>query len=134
MFINTRLYKPLIALILSNENKGKVVKMLNKQKYTADESSAIGVLLDLRSFTPESIHKMKGLMNRVDLTTNEILLFSETFGLNMQLIRGLINFELTVKGGDLIKQGYKAGELMGVEIRKRETELFKKLINNGGMN
>jgi len=127
-FIESKDVKSLIALLLSDNETNKVTSVLNKQTYSADETKAIGFLLKLRTFTPESIYIAKKELLNVKLTFDEIVFFASKFGLDVNLIKGLINFQLTITGADLQKQGIKPGPEMGVEMKRQEAERFKNFI------
>jgi len=127
-FTETKMYKPLIALLLSDNQTNKVTKTLNKQTYSADETKAIGFLLELKDFTPENVYVYRKALENVKLTYDEIIFFATKMGLDINLVKGLLNFKLTVTGADLIKQGIKPGPEMGVVMKKQESDNFKKFI------
>jgi len=123
-FIETKDVKPLIALILSGNETNKVTSVLNKQTYSADETKAIGFLLKLRSFAPNQIYVAKKELLNVNLTFDEIMFFASKFNLDVNLIKGLLNCQLTITGADLQKQGIKPGPEMGIQMKRQETENF----------
>ena len=63
------------------------------------------------------------------VTKEEFLKFHELANSDLSLINAFNNFELSVTGEDLLKEGFVPGSELGKEIKKREINNFILLLS-----
>ena len=109
-----------LANLLRKENYGKVDKVLNSLKYTNQEVKDVVFLLKLDKFTPDQIYDIKKEQENTKLKDKQVKEWSSIVGSSIMKIW---KFKLSVKGGDLAKQGFKGQEISD-KMREMETNLF----------
>jgi len=127
-FIETKLYKPLISIILFPNDYNFVNKQLNKLAYTKEEGFDIAFLIRLKDFDINRVVEFKKLLNRTNLSKDEYMLFVNNSDLDKNILEKLYDFQLTVKAGDLILKGIKPGPELGKVIEKIEINNFLKML------
>ena len=109
-----------LANLLQIENYGKVDKVLNSLKYTNQEVKDVVFLLKLNNFTPDQIYDIKKEQENTKLKDKQVKEWSRLVG---SAIMKVWKFKLSVKGGDLAKQGFKGQEISD-KMREMEINLF----------
>jgi len=119
----------LAALLIQNDPT-IVAKRLNALKYTAEEASQASFLMRLNDLTPENAFRMKKLFIASHLTDDDVREFFDEEGfirLKKNVMDAFIEYNLSIKGSDLIAQGFSGAEL-GRELERQETLLFRQLL------
>ena len=109
-----------IANLLKNENYQRVIDGLKGLKYTVQEVRDISFLIKLINFKPNDIYNMKIEQKNTKLTNKQM---SEWDKLISTDVMKIWNFKLSVKGGDLAKQGLKGKEIQD-KMKELEMNLF----------
>ena len=109
-----------LANLLRKENYGKVDKVLNSLKYTNQEVKDVVFLLKLDKFTPDQIYDIKKEQENTKLKVKQVKEWSSIVGSSIMKVW---KFKLSVKGGDLAKQGFKGKEISD-KMREMETNKF----------
>jgi tRNA nucleotidyltransferase/poly(A) polymerase len=119
-FAKTNDYIVQIANMLQIENYRRVEKVLNSLKYQNQEVKDVVFLLKLNNFTPDQIYDIKKEQENTKLKDKQVKLWSSIVDSSIMKIW---KFKLSVKGGDLAKQGFKGKEISD-KMREMETNLF----------
>jgi tRNA nucleotidyltransferase/poly(A) polymerase len=114
-FIKTNDYIVQLANLLRHENYQKIIDGLKKLKYTIQEVRDISFLVKLINFKPNDIYSMKVEQKNTKLTKKQISEWNKLIPIDVMKIW---NFKLSIKGGDLVKQGFK-----GKDIQDKMIEL-----------
>ena len=111
-----------LANLLHKENYQKVINGLKSLKYQNQEIKDIVHLIKMYNFVPNDIYILKTEQKNTKLTIKQIKEWSKAIGVG-GLIMKIWKFKLSVKGGDLAKQGYKGKEIQD-KMKEMETNLF----------
>jgi tRNA nucleotidyltransferase/poly(A) polymerase len=118
-----------MASLLKDNDKTFLAKQLNKLTFSTDEIKAIMFLISLTNLELETAVEIKGKQKNSGVTTDQILNFTTREGIPSQLVDALLEFELTVKGDDVMRdRGLKPGPELGLAILEIETNNFQKLL------
>ena len=118
-----------MASLLKDNDKTFLAKQLNKLTFSTDEIKAIMFLISLTNLELETAVEIKGKQKNSGVTKDQILNFTTREGIPSQLVDALLEFELTVKGDDVMKdRGLKPGPELGLAILEIETNNFQKLL------
>lgn len=118
-----------MASLLKGNDKTFLAKQLNKLTFSSDEIKAIMFLISLKDLDVETAVEIKGKQKNSGVTTDQILNFTTREGIPSQLVDALLQFELTVKGDDVMRDmGLKPGPELGKAILEIETNNFQKLL------
>lgn len=114
-----------IAYLLLGNDVGLVQKGLNELKYSIDEVRDVSFLLRLVDLTPENAIQLKRMHGKVGLSDDQIRKFGRYVGIDSRLLESFINFKLTVKGDDIMREkGMKPGKELGDIINQIEYNNF----------
>lgn len=116
-----------LAMLLLGNDPSRIATILNRLKYTSEESSAVSFLL---RFVDLSLENAFTLFKQRPhgVTDNDIKEFSQNIqSPPWRYVNAFLAFKPSVSGQDLLNQGFKGAEL-GKELRRRETENFKELL------
>jgi tRNA nucleotidyltransferase/poly(A) polymerase len=118
-----------LAQLLKDNNSDDVYNTLNKINYGKERARKVKLLIDLKTLSPETAMELKNKANSYSMDAQTMELFMK-YGLklNSRLIRAFIQYEPSVRGGDIIKQYNVTGKQLGDKIKELETELFKELM------
>lgn len=119
-----------VALILRDNPPEKVEKELNKLTWTTSEINQISFLLNLLKLSENTAYELKkkeGLARFYYL--EEIEDFVKLAGIDNKLMKAYFKYSPTVKSEDVINQGF-AGPEIGKEIRRRESQNFKSILED----
>jgi len=119
-FIKTNDYIVQLANLLRNENYQKVINGLKGLKYTVQEVRDISFLVKLINFKPNDIYSMKIEQKNTKLTSKQISEWDKLISTN---VKKIWKFKLSVKGGDLAKQGLKGKDIQD-KMNELEMNLF----------
>ena len=120
----------LLALLLDEEDPETLGKKLNYLKYSADEVAQVTFLLRYRDLDSSRAYRLRKLRLASHIDPHMML------GYNLMRCKpepflatafDSYTFQPPVKGEDLMAEGY-SGKALGVELERRETELFKGLL------
>jgi tRNA nucleotidyltransferase/poly(A) polymerase len=118
-----------IASLLQFNDRTFLAKQLNKLTFSTDEIKAIMFLISLTNLELETAVEIKGKQKNSGVTKDQILNFTTREGIPSQLVDALLEFELTVKGDDVMRDmGLKPGPELGLAILEIETNNFQKLL------
>lgn len=121
---------PVVLAILLIMNDPKLVnKRLNALKYSAIEVSQVTFLLELTRLNVSNAFKLKKLYKTSKLSDNDVREFVTLSGLprDQRLIEAFLQYEPSVKGDELMAQGFTGADL-GRELERRETLRFQELL------
>lgn len=127
-FIEERDSSVLIAYLLQDNPVDMVKKELNSLKYISSEISKISFLLYLKDLNAQNAVKLKKAQKNSGVSNEQISKFGEIIGIQSNLLKAFINFELSVKSQDLNKE--IKGKDIGIEMDRLETENFKNKIQS----
>ena len=111
-----------LANLLQIENYQKVQKGLKSLKYQNQEIRDVVHLLKMYNFTPTDIYILKTEQKNTKLTAKQVKEWSQITGMGSAMMK-IWKFKLSVKGGDLAKQGIK-GKAIQDKMKELETNLF----------
>ena len=109
-FINSNDHIIQLAYLLINNKPTKVLPYLNTHKYTNQEAKDVFFLISLTSFVPKNIFIIKKNQALTSLNNKQLLEWGKLIG-KSKVISKIISFNLSVKGGDIAKQGFKGSEI-----------------------
>jgi tRNA nucleotidyltransferase/poly(A) polymerase len=118
-----------MASLLQFNDRTFLAKQLNKLTFSTDEIKAIMFLISLKDLDVETAVEIKRKQKNSGVTTDQILNFTTRECVMSQLVDALLEFELTVKGDDVMRdRGLKPGPELGLAILEIETNNFQKLL------
>lgn len=116
-----------MALILEQNDSETVRKRLNALKYSENEARQVMFLMDFRQLDFAGAYRMRKLANSIQIAAEQINDYTENRMLpHPRMVAKFLKYQPTVKGDDLLAEGYSGREL-GKEMERRETELFVRL-------
>ena len=123
-FANTNDYIVQLANMLRVErlSLNRVQKGLKALKYQNQEIRDVVHLLKMYNFTPTDIYILKTEQKNTKLTAKQVKEWSQITGMGSAMMK-IWKFKLSVKGGDLAKQGIK-GKAIQDKMKELETNLF----------
>lgn len=116
-----------LAFALRKNPTKKLSKDLNKLTYNSDEVTRICFLIDTLSLSEDNAVSLKKKFPNSKVRKEELLEFHKMFG-DTTLVETFNEFELSVTGADLMKEGFHPGPTLGKEIQSREFMNFKDLL------
>jgi len=130
----------LLAFLLKQNPIEKLKEILNKLSYTNDEIKKIIFLIYFSKLNKRNAFEkskafeknkfnivfLKKLQPVSGLTDDEIKQFAKLIGLDEKLTNAFLNFNLSISGGDIAKQGFKGPEISR-EVERLELANFKEL-------
>ena len=114
-----------ISNLLKDNDYTKVVTQLKGLKYTNQEITDIGFLFKLKKTTPDDIYFMKKEQDITNLSSKQVKEWGKVIG-RSKFVDKLYKFKLSVKGGDMVKLGFKGAEI-GKAVQDKEKENFNRL-------
>lgn len=118
-----------IANLFKLENTSRLEqKMILEYKVESDISTKVVFLIDLLQLTVETAFDLYKKKIRCHVTNHQIIDWLDTNGIHKSIFIRFIDYVPTVSAEELMSQGFKGREL-GDEIKKREIENFKKMLN-----
>lgn len=128
-FIDNDDYIIIMAELLIDTNVNDMGKKLNKLTYTINEIKDIRFLISIVQFlNVGTAYELKRNQANTRVTDVQILFIGSLHGVMGTLLRAFNNYELSVKGGDVMAQYDVKGPEVGRMINKLETEKFKQLL------
>lgn len=119
-----------VALILRDNPPEKVEKELNKLTWTTSEINQISFLLNLLKLSENTAYELKKKEGLARFYyPEEIEDFAKLAGIDDKLMKAYFKYSPTVKSEDVISQGF-AGPEIGKEIRRRESQNFKSILED----
>tara|TARA_R110001583_G_scaffold150821_2_gene302800 strand:+ start:142 stop:1251 length:1110 start_codon:yes stop_codon:yes gene_type:complete len=109
-FINSNDHIIQLSYLLIKNKATKVLPYLNIHKYTNQESKNVFFLISLLSFNPKNIFIVKKNQTLTSLNNGQLINWGKLIG-KSKLMSKIISFNLSVKGGDLAKQGFKGSQI-----------------------
>lgn len=106
-------YIVVLSLLLDSNNPNDLKKRLvSEYKYSILEVNSICFFLRFKQdISVNNVFKLKTEYERLKIFDSLFYEFCESSNLDMTFVEKFINFNLTVSGDDLIKQGYKGKEV-----------------------
>ena len=127
--INTFNIFIIFALLFRDNDIEKLREKLREHKFSKNISDVVCFLLklkkEIRDFDKISAAYKEKLRCHVDNET--ILEFAKLYNFDDNYLKAFLRFQPKINAGELMKQGFK-GIGLGIEIKKREIEEFKKLL------
>ena len=121
-FINSNDHIIQLAYLLINNKPTKVLPYLNTHKYTNQEAKDVFFLISLLSFNPKNIFIVKKNQSLTSLDRNQLMTWGKLIG-KSKIISKIISFNLSIKGGDIAKQGFKGSDIQD-KIKDMEYKKF----------
>jgi tRNA nucleotidyltransferase/poly(A) polymerase len=123
-----------IASILRNETGDIDKKLTGRLKFTKLQGKQIKFLIEFfRNGTPDTAYKFKERIQSLGIDGSILHGFGKVMGMDKAFIKAFNKFEISVNGGELVKQGFK-GKSLGDEKERLETENFKMLLGKSTIN
>jgi len=117
-----------VALMLRDNPPQTVEKELNKLTWTSEEVNQISFLLNLLKLSENNAYELKKKERLARFYyLEEIDEFAKKAEIDPKVIKAYFSYEPGVKSEELMAQGFKGPEL-GLEIKRRESERFKRLL------
>jgi len=115
--------------VLLHENDPELLaKQLGNLKYTLIEIAQIKFLTLFKKLNIENAYTLKKLFLTSHLSDSDLIEYSNEIGRpNKNLLNAFIKYKPSIKGNQLISQGFKGQEL-GKELVRQETERFKEIL------
>ena len=118
-----------VANLFKLENTSRLEqKMILEYKIESDIATKVVFLIDLLQLTVETTFDLYKKKIRCHVTNHQIIDWLDTNGIHKSIFIRFIDYVPTVSAEELMSQGFKGREL-GDEIKKREIENFKKMLN-----
>jgi len=118
-----------VANLFKLENTSRLEqKMILEYKIESDIATKVVFLIDLLQLTVETAFDLYKKKIRCHVTNHQIIDWLDTNGIHKSIFIRFIDYVPTVSAEELMSQGFKGREL-GDEIKKREIENFKKMLN-----
>jgi tRNA nucleotidyltransferase/poly(A) polymerase len=128
--IDTNCVPIALALLLDGEDVDTLPKRLNYLKYSAEEINAITFLLRFRGLGPGSAYRMRKVLQSSGLTLDMAASYFIQRGMpDRATMTAFTRYAASppVKGDALMAEGF-SGKALGVELERRERELFEGLV------
>jgi len=119
-----------VSLLLRDNDPAELSKKLNKLTYTIDEVQFISLLVSFQKLSVGTAYELKKRQYKLRDTIPSIRDFSEKTGMDQKMVKAFLNYDISVKGQDLLGLGLTGKEL-GEEMTRRETEIFAEILNKG---
>lgn len=132
--VHARTFEVVVALLLRSNDPTEVLKALNRLKYPSNVAAKVAALPRFRRLSTQNAYDLRRLFQRTGLTLEELkeLEHDCVFTLHRGLeLFGAYLASPPVRGDDLLAQGY-SGPALGVELQRRETEAFERLLVTHG--
>lgn len=114
-----------ISSILRNETGDIDKKLTGRLKFTKLQGKQIKFLIEFfREGTPDTAYKFKERIKNLAIDGSVLHSFGKIMGMDKTFIKTFNKYEITVDGGELVKQGFR-GKALGDEKERIETERFK---------
>lgn len=117
----------ILACILSANSVEDVARTMNRLKYSDLEVRQTTFLMRLRELKAENAFRLNKLAHQACISEQQIREFTWMTFCSDAMLEAFIAYQPTVKGDDLLAEGY-SGRALGVELERRETELFERLV------
>lgn len=137
--INTKLIKSKsfiinIANLFLNEDTSKLEsRLVQEYKIESDTASKIVFLLNLETLTEENVFDMHKKKLQSFVSNELISEWLKVENITSNIYMAFMQYKPSVSAEMLMKQGFKGREL-GLEIKRLETENFKKLLTDNENN
>ena len=106
-------------------------KQFNKLSYSSVEICQIEFLVNLSNLNMDNVVAFKKTFKTSKISNNQLKSMGTREGMSIELLDAFENFELSVKGEDVMKKfNLQPGKELGDRIIVLETENFRKLIYN----
>ena len=120
-----------VASILLPFATSKLRNQLNELKYSSEESSNIEFLTTwLPNLNPNFINQFKKKQVRTSLGDEQIMEFAKFNSMDVNLIGTMLNFDLSVRGDEVMSKFGVKGKEVGSMIDKLEADNFRSKLNN----
>jgi tRNA nucleotidyltransferase/poly(A) polymerase len=117
-----------IANLFKFEDTQKLeTKLVQSYRIEQEIASKVVFLIDLLKLRDETAFELYKRKIRCGVTNSQIIDWLDTCNIHSQIFIRFIDYKPTVSAEDLMKSGFKGREL-GEEIKRQETENFKKLL------
>lgn len=118
----------LLAHLLGNNPVDVIERRLNALKYSDRELRQVSFLLRFRELSDQNAYRLRKLANSCFITNEQIRAYAVSRGLfDARLVEAFIGYQHSVLGDDLLAEGY-SGKALGMELERRERELFERLL------
>jgi tRNA nucleotidyltransferase/poly(A) polymerase len=126
--IETKNYIILIASLLKSNDAKLVEKTLvDRLKYTSDESKQISFLIQFLDINPSNAFKLREKFEIINLEEDTLINFARFNDMNMKLVEAFLKYRITTSGDALKRRGL-VGKEIGNEKERLEKDIFEKLI------
>ena len=132
--INTNLvdskdFVVVIANLFKNEDiNGLEKKLIQDYKIESETATKVTFLLSLLDFKVEDVFDIYKKRQQCAITDATILEWIKVENIDTDILIKFIDYKPSVSAQELMSQGFKGKEL-GEEIKRREVEIFKKMIS-----
>lgn len=117
----------ILACILSSNRIEDVGRVLNLLKYSDSEIKQTTFLMRLRELKVDNAFRLNKLAHQAHITEDQVRDYAWMTLCSDAMLEAFIAYQPSVKGDDLLAEGY-SGRALGVELERRETELFGRLV------
>ncbi len=118
-----------IANLFINEDISKLEnKLVMSYKIESEISSKSSFLIKIMDLNPNMIFEFFKLKIKCGISDNEIMDWVKSKNLDKDIFNSFIEYKPSISADSLMKMGFK-GKDLGNEIKKRESDIFKKMIN-----
>jgi len=128
--VDTRCVPVLLSILLEGNDVELVARRLNELKYSDVEVRQVTFLMRLRTLSVENAFRLRKAFLNSQLTTEQLSIYFLERGMPDRTLMGAFALYLSsvpVGGNELLAQGY-SGRALGMELERRETELFGRLL------
>jgi tRNA nucleotidyltransferase/poly(A) polymerase len=117
----------ILACILAENSIEDVARVLNLLKYSDVEIKQTTFLMRLRTLKVDNAFRLNKAAHQAHINEEQIRDYTWMTLCDAATLEAFIAYQPTVKGDDLLAEGY-SGRALGVELERRETELFERLV------
>lgn len=129
-YIQEKDYIVNISTLLKENDSLELSKILNILTYSNEEIHNILFLLSLLYLNNDNVYDIKKKQARTTLNNEQIIKFAKHNGLDYNLIKKFINYNMSITGKDVMdKYNIKPGPEVGKYIKQMELDKFNDISN-----
>lgn len=123
-FNNSHDFILVLTTLLIKNDVSKLKRVLNALTYTTKQIREVQFLIGLTTLMPSHVPTLKKAQNLTDLTDDQIREFGRINNINYHLLETFLEFELSIKGKDVMERYNVTGPELGIMIETLEVENF----------
>lgn len=128
-FIKSKSFLITIANLFANESTNRLeTRLVQSYKIESELAVKIVFLLNMTQLTEENVFDFYKKKIQCFVTNEMIVEWMRVENINSKLYKAFVKYKPVVSSEELMKQGFKPGRELGLEIKRLETENFRELL------